>query len=144
MRPPHQEPEEAKFAMAPMIDMVFLLLVFFMCASHLSQSERLTLEIPTASKGVIPKERPDRWVVNIDTNGTVYSGPKAVSIDELRSQLAARVKENPNTKVYIRADGEARHREVKKVMAAMAEAGIDDLIFGVYTPTIDRPEGAAP
>ena len=75
--------EEARFAMAPMIDMVFLLLVFFMCASHISQSNRKPMEIPIATKAVVPQHRPDRWVVNILEDGSLFSGDQPVSIDDL-------------------------------------------------------------
>jgi biopolymer transport protein ExbD len=132
MLPPVDEPEEAKFAMAPMIDMVFLLLVFFMCASHLNSLRNLQIEIPTATKGVIPKERPDRWVVNIKKDGSVYSGDQLVTVDQLKGLVTARLKEKPDTKVYVRADASAQHKQVKSVMNAMAQAGVDDFIFGVF------------
>ena len=130
--PKEAEPE---FAMAPMIDMVFLLLVFFMCASHMSQSQNIELKIPTASKAVVPKERPDRFVINIEENGTVHKGMQAVkSIDDLAADVKAERERNPDIKVYLRADANTEHRQVKKVMNAMAEAGVDDFIFGVYIP----------
>lgn len=135
MRLPVDENEEAKFAMAPMIDMVFLLLVFFMCASHLSSRTTLKLDMPTASKGVIPRERPDRWVVNIMQDGSLYSGADPIDIDGLKTRIGEAVRQDPNLKVYLRADANAAHKEVKSVMTAMAEAGIDDFIFGVYTPS---------
>jgi biopolymer transport protein ExbD len=134
MKLPNLEVEEAKFAMAPMIDMVFLLLVFFMCASHLSTQTSLPIDIPLASKGVVPKERPDRWVVNITKDGGIFSGDQPMEVDALRNAIAAARKEDPNLKVYLRADQDSTHKQVKKVMAAMAEAGIDDFIFAVYTP----------
>jgi len=135
------EQEEPAFQMAPMIDMVFLLLVFFMCASHLSQTQSIPLEVPTASKAVVPKERPDRWVVNIQEDGALYSGDRATTIDNLAQEVKARLKAQPKLKVYLRADANAAHKKVKKVMNALAEVGIDDFIFGVYIPT-DQPGGA--
>ena len=131
---PEEAPEEAKFAMAPMIDMVFLLLVFFMCASHLQSQTSIPLLMPFATKGVVPKERPERWIVNVLADGSVYSGPSAVSVDELKAAIVERRKTEPNLKIYLRADANAEHGEVKKVLRAMAEAGIDDFIFGVYSP----------
>jgi biopolymer transport protein ExbD len=133
-------PEEAKFAMAPMIDMVFLLLVFFMCASHMQTQTSIAMNIPFASKGVIPKERPDRWIVNVLADGSVMSGPSPVTVADLKAQIVERRKGEPNLKVYLRADADARHVEVKKVMRAMAEAGVDDFIFGVYTPQAEKEE----
>jgi biopolymer transport protein ExbD len=141
MLPPVDEPEEAKFAMAPMIDMVFLLLVFFMCASHLNSLKNLEIEIPKATKGVIPKDRPDRWVVNIKKDGSVYSGDQPVTIEQLKGLVTARLKEKADTKVYVRADASAQHRQVKNVMNAMAQAGVDDFIFGVFG---EKAEGGAP
>jgi len=129
-----EEEEDVEFQMAPMIDMVFLLLVFFMCASHLSQSKNIPLDMPEAAKGVVPKDRPDRWTVNITTDGTIYTGMDETTIDLLKAEVTAKLKETPDLKVYLRADGAAPHKEVKKVMRAMAEVGIDDFIFGVYTP----------
>jgi biopolymer transport protein ExbD len=147
MNIPLPEQEEPKMMMAPMIDMVFLLLIFFMCASHISLTQNIPLSIPTASKAVVPKERPDRWVVNIQEDGGVFSGADPMDVQELARQVGARVKEDPAMKVYIRADARTQHREVKKVMNALAEAGVDDFIFGVYQPGAEGSagaEGAAP
>jgi biopolymer transport protein ExbD len=141
MKMPNLEMEDAAFAMAPMIDMVFLLLVFFMCASHLSSQTSLRLNIPSATHGVVPKERPDRWVVNVTIDGGIFSGVTPVSLEELRSSIAAARKTDPKLKVYLRADAKAKHKEVRKVMAAMAESGVDDFIFGVYS-TSGKPGGA--
>lgn len=130
-----EENEEAKFAMAPMIDMVFLLLVFFMCASHLTREQKLPLDIPEADKGVVPKERPERWTVNITEEGDVYSGNQPVEIEELKEILQEKLEVNPDENVYLRADMDTRHEEIKKVMNAMAEVGVDNFIFGVYKPS---------
>ena len=51
--------------MAPMIDMVFLLLIFFMAASHLNQLERVEIEVPEAAHAVSPRELLDRRTVTI-------------------------------------------------------------------------------
>lgn len=134
MRIPLAEKEETKLQMAPMIDMVFLLIIFFMTASHLSSSKNVEIEIPVASRGAIPKERPDRWTVNILRDGTVFSGQDEINIDELRQAVAARVKADPELKVYLRADKLTPHKQVRGVMNAMAAAGVGDFIFGVYTP----------
>ncbi len=149
MKSPAQENEEAKFAMAPMIDMVFLLLVFFMCSAHLhSQQVSLPLTIPSASKGVVPKERPDRWTINIDSNGVIYAdgeplGDADKAPDELKKRAAEELKRNPRLKAYLRADVDTRHKAVRTAMQAVASAGIDDFIFGVYTAET-APEVAAP
>ncbi len=133
MKIPVDTSEEAKFAMAPMIDMVFLLLVFFMCASRLSQLQTVELEIPDANKAVVPKERPDRVVVNVTAAGDVLVGTQAVADDnELRDVIKQYKDSMPDIKVYVRADKESEHKHVRKIMAVMGELGIDDFIFGAF------------
>jgi len=124
--------EEASFQMAPMIDMVFLLLVFFMMASRMAQRQNIPMKIPEATKAVVPKERPNRWVINITKDGDLYSGDQPTTLKKLEAMVKTRMKENPKTKIYLRADIDTKHKEVKKVMAAMAKAGVSDFIFGVF------------
>lgn len=133
MRMP-DEKEETKLQMSPMIDMVFLLIIFFMTASHLSSSKNMDLNMPDASHGHVPKERPERWTVNVLADGAVYSGQTPVTLDDLRQTVATRVKTEPDMKVYLRADKNTPHKTVRQVMNAMAEAGVGDFIFGVYSP----------
>lgn len=125
---------DAQFEMAPMIDMVFLLLVFFMCASHMSVVQSVPMEIPTATKAVVPEERPDRFIVNITADGTVYSGETVVTIEELKNIAKADLQYAPNLKVYIRADQKTHHKHVRKVMNSLAETGLDNFIFGTFIP----------
>ena len=134
MRIPLEQQEEPKFQMAPMIDMVFLLIIFFMTASHLSSAKNIDLNIPDAVSGVVPKERPDRWTVNVMRDGAIFSGQQPVSLDELRRIVAERVQSDPALKVYLRADKLTPHRDVRLVMNAMAESGVGDFIFGVFAP----------
>jgi biopolymer transport protein ExbD len=127
--------EEPAFQMAPMIDMVFLLLVFFMCASHISQHQNIPLEIPTADHAAVPEERPHRWIVNVTVDGDIFSGDKPVALDDLAAMVKARLAREPDLKVYIRGDAECPHKKVKRVMNRLAEVGIDEFIFGVYIPS---------
>lgn len=134
MRIAMEEKEETKVQMAPMIDMVFLLIIFFMTASHMSTNKSKDLDIPVATHGVIPKTRPDRWTVNIMADGSIFSGQTPVTVEELKSLVTERRKSDPKLKVYLRADKLTPHKQVKSVMGAMAESGIGNFIFGVFSP----------
>ena len=133
MRMP-EEKEETRLQMSSMIDMVFLLIIFFMTASHMNSVKNEDLDIPQASHANVPKERADRWTVNVRGVGTILSGAAPVTLDELRSIVAARVASDPEVKVYLRADRQTPHKAVRHVMNAMAEAGVGDFIFGVISP----------
>ena len=132
--PPIPE-DPTNFNMAPMIDMVFQLLIFFMVESHFSSVQNIELEIPTAVHAVVPKERPDRVVVNISRDGSLFCGDRAVTtLEDLKSVVKTYKDIMPDMKVYLRADRETAHAQVRKVMGAMAELGIDDFIFGAFKP----------
>ena len=141
MKIPLGPEEEAEFEMSPMIDMVFLLLIFFMIASRISMMQNIELDIPEAQKAVVPKERQERFVVNIDKDGLLYAGSERLvgSQQEALAQLKDVIKDQkatwPNLRVYLRADKTTEHIHVKKVMAAMAECGVDDFIFGAFKPS---------
>ena len=141
MKIPLDNEEEAKFEMAPMIDMVFLLLIFFMIASRMSVLQNIELEIPTATKAAVPKERPQRFVVNITDAGIVHAGAEALGasdspdvLGELRDMIKDQKETFPELRVYLRADQMTDHVHVKRVMNIMAEAGVDDFIFGAFIP----------
>lgn len=137
MRMP-EEKEETKLQMSSMIDMVFLLIIFFMTASHMNAMKNEDLDIPDASHANVPKERAERWTVNVRADGTVLSGQAPVTLDELRAMVASRVQLEPDLKVYLRADKQTPHKTVRQVMNAMAEAGVGDFIFGVMSPSNDE------
>ncbi len=134
MKIPLEQEGDAQFEMAPMIDMVFLLLVFFMCASHMSVVQSIPMEIPTATKAVVPKERPDRFIINITPDGNIYSGNELVTIEQLKDIAKSEIQMTPNMKVYIRADQKTHHKHVRKVMNSLAENGFDNFIFGAFIP----------
>jgi biopolymer transport protein ExbD len=129
-----EEKEETKLQMAPMIDMVFLLIIFFMTASHLSSSQNVRLDMAIANRGTIPRERPNRWTVNVLADGTILSGQLPVPVETLKQLVTERLQFEPDVKVYLRADKATPHKQVKEVMNAMSSAGVAEFIFGVYSP----------
>ncbi len=127
---------EAGFDMSPMIDMVFLLLIFFMIASRFSVSQNVQLEIPTATKAIVPKERHERFTVNVKADGSfcIYGRETPVTIDEVREAFKREKGLDPNLKIYVRADQETDFKFVRQIISAMAEEGLDDSIFGAFIP----------
>ncbi len=122
--------------MTPMIDITFLLLTFFMLASHLASAERLPMEVPRPddSKAVDPRLR-ERLLVTARFDGQgqpplLMLGPSAVaSLDELGGQLAEIAADRPQIPVILRADRRLPFGEVRKVMEALAAGGFTDVKF---------------
>lgn len=135
MKIPEIQEDPNNFNMAPMIDMVFQLLIFFMVMSHFNTTTNVELQIPTALHAVVPNERPDRIVVNIKKDGSFFCAAQpAENLDTLKNMVKGYKEVVPAIKVYVRADKETPHKYVRQVMNAMGELGIDDFIFGAFKP----------
>lgn len=136
MRIPIDSGPEAAFDLSPMIDMVFLLLIFFMIASRFSVQQNIELEIPVADRAAVPQERHGRFTVNVLRDGglCVYGREEPVTADELREAFRREKAADPTTKIYLRADQEAEFVHVRRVMTILAEEGFDASIFGAFVP----------
>ncbi|RCS40732.1 biopolymer transporter ExbD [Bremerella cremea] len=132
---------QAEFNMTPMIDVVFLLIIFFLVSSHLAKQEsQLPLPLPTAESGqeIIDDQQP-RVVVNIGADGSLSLAGHRVPPAELKERLVVeRERIGEALEVRIRCDRETPFANVKPVMLAAAQAGIWNVAFSVI-----RPEDAA-
>ena len=119
--------------MAPMIDMVFLLLVFFMTVSNLAQAQqRVELDLPESHESRIPEELSDRTSVSLQRDGTVYWGATPVDLDVLAERIRAALTEEPDLRIQIRADAQTPFEEIRKVLQACAEAGAYEIIYSTH------------
>lgn len=114
--------------MTPMIDIVFLLMIFFLVASKLDEDDRsLDVILPQASAAKPLTSRPREFVINIDRAGGFYAGARPVQLGELQDLLAQSTADNPSRQtVILRADEETPHKFVVAAMDACVRAGIDD------------------
>lgn len=125
----HERPEE-DFQMAPMIDMVFLLLVFFMCVSTLAQAEKAkAVELPESMESEVPEDLSDRGVVTVDAEGQAYLGERAVSVAEIKATLEQSLQANPRLRITVRADQATPYKAIKRVLRVCSEAGAYEVIY---------------
>ncbi len=133
MRLAKKQDDEVGFQLAPMIDMTFLLLVFFMVTTKISKEQvKVDIKLPTASNAVIPSDLSDRDIVSIDGGGKYFVGQRPVDKKELTEYLKQRFKNVPPLRLYVRADAKTPGRQVKELMKIASEAGAINVIFGTY------------
>ena len=134
MKLPKKHDDEVSFQMGPMIDMVFLLLIFFMVTTKISKEQLKTdVKLPVASNAILGKDDPDnRDTVAIDHLGQYYVGQREVSKEELGEYLKERFKNYPPLRLYIRADAATPAKQIKELMRIASEAGAINIIFGTY------------
>jgi biopolymer transport protein ExbD len=114
--------------LTPMIDVVFLLMIFFLVASKLEEDDRaIDVSLPQASAAKPLTARPREFIITIDRNGTIYAGSNPVSVDDLIGLLRQAVADNPGRqKVTVRGDENVAHTHVVAVMDACVQAGVED------------------
>jgi biopolymer transport protein ExbD len=125
--------EDVGFQMAPMIDIVFQLMIFFMCASHLHITlDNPQIDIPLATNSTIPEELDERRYITIKVDGTILLGGAVVTLDQVKAEITKATKQKPDIRIFLRADAQLRHKSVREVMQACADGGASDIIFAAY------------
>ncbi len=125
--------DDVEIDMAPMIDMVFLLLIFFMVASVVTEN-KIDVVIPKAENAKISKDKDvkNRMILSVDANEVIYVNMNEVTLEELPQLVSDRLDLNENLRVFIRADESVPYKVNKKIMIACAKAGATDLIYATY------------
>lgn len=123
--------DEFVLNMTPMIDIVFLLLIFFMVTTtFMNEEQRIDVELPRAESPGVAIEVPDAISLTIEEDGTVYFQGEAIAHDELLNLLRQTAQHDPETPVTIRGHRAARHEAVVGVMDACGLAGLANLAIG--------------
>jgi biopolymer transport protein ExbD len=132
------ETSKCRVRMTPMIDIVFLLIISFMCVSELGKLEAEALTLPEAMAAAPDDRGPCRLTVNLMRDGTCRVGGQTCDGSTLRTLIDRRANGtprdsdgNPDLVVRIRADAEVPYRYVQRVMVYCREAAVRRLSFGV-------------
>lgn len=114
--------------LTPMIDVVFLLLIFIMVTARFEQEDQqLKVALPSASDARPLTQETTKVVVNIDERGSYVVDGKTLRTDEVEQRLRQAAADNPAiTQVVIRADGRVPFEFVVAVMNLCNRAGISD------------------
>jgi biopolymer transport protein ExbD len=126
-----QTDDQTSINLTPMIDIVFLLIIFFMVGtkfSELSERERdIALSLPTVTDAKAMTAAPSNRVIDIFADGKIELDKKTVTLKQLEQALASAKREYPKLGVVIRGDAEGRYQNVASVMATCRRAEIADL-----------------
>ncbi len=123
--------EEMALNLTPMIDVVFLLLIFFMVATTFLDPEReIDIELPQAESGTPQDKEPDEVLIHVFRDGRVELEGRAYDDEALLEALRLRAQRNPRTSVTIRGDRAAKHERIVAVMDACGLAGLGNLAVG--------------
>ena len=125
---------EVGFNMTPMIDVVFLLIIFFLVSSHLAKQEaQMELPLPTADSGIEPDDTARRLTLNVTSDGSMLLAGRNISRTELQQRLKqAHDDHGKDVEIRIRGDRNVPYSAVSPIMLSCARTGIWKVTFGVY------------
>ncbi len=119
--------------LTPLIDVVFLLLVFFMVSSTFTRTESLELMLPPANGGGTADE--GRLLqVYVARDGSMYLGRKAVNEQQLVERLAATVRQYPDVGVLLLSGPRVSVQQIVSVMDHIYIAGSTNLSVAAWEP----------
>ena len=130
----------------PMIDVTFLLMVFFMLVSAFNEMEReAVLELPEAYQALVKEDvAQGRTVVNIENDGSIIVFGKTMSIEQFHAQLLKRAaflaklgNVTGHAPIVLRGDKGVKFEYVREVIGAVYDARITKVMFAAY----QRKEG---
>ena len=127
----YDDADDIEIDMSPMIDMVFLLLIFFIVASTVID-QKVPIKIPKAAYAKVPDDTTGRLVVSVNKDDEMFVGPMPVTLDQLKERLEIELEADPNLRILIRSGKEVKYRTNEKIMEACAEVGANDLIYSAF------------
>ncbi|MCH2115872.1 MAG: biopolymer transporter ExbD [Pirellulales bacterium] len=131
-----QQDEHPTLNLTPMIDVVFLLIIFFMVATSFSKMEHdIDLELPEVAAAAAMTSAPKQRVVSVHADGAVALDGEAMALEELTQRLSQARSEYPELSVVIRGDATCAFQHVAESLAACKDAKISELGVTVRVAT---------
>jgi len=115
--------EDATIDMTPMLDIVFIMLIFFIVTTVFVKEAGVSVNKPNGDLAVMPKNA--NIFIAVTEDGKVWIDKNEVDVDLVRANLERLMAEQPSDVIIIQADKEAEHGLVVEVMDQIKMAGID-------------------
>ncbi|KGK00930.1 ExbD/TolR family protein [Thalassotalea sp. ND16A] len=120
-----REDEEAAIDMTPMLDIVFIMLIFFIVTTSFVKEAGIDVQKPKAANA--SKKPSANIFIAVRENGEIWMDKRVVDVERVSANIEKLLAEQPTDIVIIQADKGAKHGVVVKVMDAIKDAGIDKI-----------------
>jgi biopolymer transport protein ExbD len=125
----------AELELAPMIDVVFLLLIFFIVTWQFARFERdMDISVPAAEEAEDKDRQTGEIIVNVREDGSIILNGRTVTEPELLSKLQAISEAYPDQAVILRGSSEANFQAIINVLDQIKKAGIWNVAFATTKP----------
>ena len=131
----HVSPERIVFQIAPMVDILLFLLVFFILTWNFSRTEaELDVKVPAAKEGMENRRAAGEVILNVKKDGTIVMNRRLMSPEELLETLTRIAKLYPDQAVILRGDENVDYRHVVDVLDICRGANIWNVAFATSKP----------
>jgi biopolymer transport protein ExbD len=131
----HVYPERIVFQIAPMVDILLFLLVFFMLTWNFSRNEaELDVKVPAAQEGKEARRPAGEVILNVKKDGGIVMNRRPMSSEELLDTLSRIAKLYPDQAVILRGDENVNYRYVVDVLDICRAANIWNVAFATSKP----------
>jgi len=128
-------PPAIAIQLAPMIDILLLLLSFFIISWQFGKSEtELNVAVPTAQEGAEPERMRGEIIINVLVDGSIKVETQVMDRKQLFEKLSAIAKQFKNQPVRIRGDGNVAYQRIVEVIDTCQKAGIWNISFATQRP----------
>jgi biopolymer transport protein ExbD len=130
-----QQAPPVGFQLAPMIDIIFLLLAFFIVTYQMTDNEKvMEISLPAASEGKAKERDNLEKVINIHADGRIVIDQKPYTLDELQTKMGNLVRVNKSQPIRVRGDEETAYKHIVDVINRCSKAGIWNISFATGAP----------
>jgi biopolymer transport protein ExbD len=131
--------EQPALNLTSMIDVMFLLVIFFMVGTKFSDAERsMSVKVPKVGQTGALTPAPEKRIVNVHQDGRITLDRQTLTIDELQEVLRKARRHDRSPGVVVRADGQGAFQHVANVLAACRNAGVSEL--GISVQVADKAQ----
>ncbi|WP_115718035.1 ExbD/TolR family protein [Gallaecimonas mangrovi] len=120
-----RQEEEASIDMTPMLDIVFIMLIFFIVTTSFVKESGIDVNRPTAATAT--KKKSANIFIGIKANGDIYMEKRQVDVERVRANVEKMLADTPEASVVIQADKDAKNGVVVSVMDQVKAAGVDKI-----------------
>ncbi|MEW6534230.1 MAG: biopolymer transporter ExbD [Candidatus Auribacterota bacterium] len=115
--------DTGRFDITPLVDVVFLLLIFFMLSSSFILQPGIPVDLPQANE--TPQHQEENLVVTLTREHQLFFNNERVTFEGLQRRLRSMARKNKDGMLIIKADANTRHGRVVDIMNSARQAGIE-------------------
>lgn len=135
----NRQPPPIAMQLAPMIDILLLLLSFFIIGWQFGRSEtELNVSVPTAQEGAESDRQRGEIIINVLPDRVIRVEGSDMDLPKLHEKLSAIAKQFENQPVRIRGDGKVDYQRIVEVIDTCQKAGIWNISFATQAPAINQ------